>query len=158
MRMETFIRKSLRLKAHTVVKVELREADEGLVVQIERLGHRRLRCGACGGEARRVAPTRRPERRWHDLAMRTHQVWLVYAPYRVWCRQCGLRVEQIPWADQWQRVTHALARSKFAMLVGGAKRLYGIVEGGDLAYVEERVDADGGLVPHLSARLTRYVG
>ena len=37
------------------------------------------------------------------------------------------------------------------MLVGGAKRLYGIVEGGDLAYVEERVDADGGLVPHLWA-------
>jgi len=111
MRMETFIRKSLGLKAHTVVKVELREADEVLVVQVERLGHRRLRCGACGREARQVAPTRRPERRWHDLAMRTHQVWLVYAPYRVWCRQCGLRVEQIPWADKWQRVTHALARA-----------------------------------------------
>ena len=42
------------------------------------------------------------------------------------------------------------------MLVGGAKRLYGIVEGGDLAYVEERVDADGGLVPHLSARLVAF--
>ena len=54
--------------------------------------------------------------------------------------------------------TDALARSKSGALVGGAKRLYGIVEGGDLAYVEERVDADGGLVPHLSARLTRFVG
>ena len=51
-----------------------------------------------------------------------------------------------------------LARSKSGVLVGGAKRLYGIVDGGDLAYVEERVDADGGLVPHLSARLSRYVG
>ncbi|CAN5150964.1 FABP family protein [soil metagenome] len=58
----------------------------------------------------------------------------------------------------WELVTDALARSKSGMLVGGAKRLYGIVEGGDLAYVEERVDADGGLVPHLSARLTRFVG
>ena len=28
----------------------------------------------------------------------------------------------------------------------------------DLGYVEERVDADGGLVPHLSARLSRFVG
>lgn len=58
----------------------------------------------------------------------------------------------------WELVTDALARSKSGMLVGGAKRLYGIVDGGDLAYVEERVDADGGLVPHLSARLTRFVG
>jgi nitrobindin-like protein len=58
----------------------------------------------------------------------------------------------------WELVTDALARTKSGVLVGGAKRLYGIVEGGDLAYVEERVDADGGLVPHLSARLSRYAG
>ena len=58
----------------------------------------------------------------------------------------------------WELVTDALARSKSGVLVGGAKRLYGIVEGGDLAYVEERVDADGGLIPHLSARLTRHIG
>ena len=60
--------------------------------------------------------------------------------------------------SSWELVTDALARSKSGVLVGGAKRLYGIVEGGDLAYVEERVDADGGLAPHLSARLTRFVG
>jgi hypothetical protein len=60
--------------------------------------------------------------------------------------------------SSWELVTDALARSKSGMLVGGAKRLYGIVDGGDLAYVEERVDADGGLVPHLSARLSRFVG
>lgn len=60
--------------------------------------------------------------------------------------------------SSWELTTDALARSKSGMLVGGAKRLYGIIEGGDLAYVEERVDADGGLVPHLSARLSRYVG
>ncbi|WP_134430987.1 FABP family protein [Mycobacterium ulcerans] len=60
--------------------------------------------------------------------------------------------------SSWELVTDALARSRSGVLVGGAKRLYGIIEGGDLAYVEERVDADGGLVPHLSARLSRYAG
>jgi len=58
----------------------------------------------------------------------------------------------------WELATDALARSKSGTLVGGAKRLYGIIEDGDLAYVEERVDADGGLVPHLSARLSRFIG
>ncbi len=60
--------------------------------------------------------------------------------------------------SSWELVTDALAATKSGVLVGGAKRLYGIIEGGDLAYVEERVDADGGLVPHLSARLARFVG
>ena len=60
--------------------------------------------------------------------------------------------------SSWELATDALARSKSGALVGGAKRLYGIVDGGDLAYVEERVDADGGLVPHLSARLGRFIG
>lgn len=60
--------------------------------------------------------------------------------------------------SSWELATDALARSKSGVLVGGAKRLYGIIEGGDLGYVEERVDADGGLVPHLSARLSRFAG
>jgi transposase len=111
MRIETFIRKGLRLKAHRVVRVEDDETAKTLVVHLDRREHRRLHCGACGRAAERVAPTRRPARRWRELAMREHLVALVYAPCRVWCAWCGLRVERVPWADPWQRVTHALARA-----------------------------------------------
>ncbi|GAA4489603.1 FABP family protein [Rhodococcus olei] len=60
--------------------------------------------------------------------------------------------------SSWELATDVVIRSKNGALVGGAKRLYGIVEGGDLAYVEERILADGDLKPHLSARLQRYIG
>ena len=36
---------------------------------------------------------------------------LAYQPYRVRCGHCGVRVEQVPWAAQWARVTTALARA-----------------------------------------------
>ncbi|MEE2060646.1 FABP family protein [Rhodococcus artemisiae] len=60
--------------------------------------------------------------------------------------------------SSWELATDVVIRTKSGEAVGGAKRLYGIVEGGDLAYVEERVIADGELVPRMSARLSRYVG
>ncbi len=110
MRMQTFIRKALGMKAHYVTGVEQASPTE-VVAHVERLGHRRLRCGACGRAVGRVAAARRPPRRWRDLALHGQQLVLEYAPYRVWCPHCGLRVERVPWADAWQRVTHGLARA-----------------------------------------------
>jgi len=110
MRLETFIRKSLGMKAHTVTRVD-ELPDGGLVAHVDRLPSRRLACGECGCPATKLATTRRPERRWRDLALRDQPLWLVYAPHRVWCPQCGLRVERVPWAEKWQRVTHSLARA-----------------------------------------------
>ena len=60
--------------------------------------------------------------------------------------------------SSWEIATDVVIRSRSGEVTGGAKRLYGIIEGGDLAYVEERVDADGELKPRLSARLSRHIG
>ncbi|MFC9993357.1 FABP family protein [Nocardia sp. NPDC127526] len=60
--------------------------------------------------------------------------------------------------SSWELATDVVIRSQSGIVVGGAKRLYGIVEGGDLGYVEERITPDGGLEPRLSARLQRYIG
>lgn len=61
-------------------------------------------------------------------------------------------------ASSWEIATDVVIRSTSSEVVGGAKRLYGIVDGGDLAYVEERITADGVLEPRMSARLSRYIG
>jgi len=106
MRMETFIRKQLKMKAHWVPKVE--ETPEGVVVWIDRLGQRPLRCGRCNLPVRQVH-SRGPRRRWCHLALGETPCWLVYRPFRVRCPACGVRVERTPWADLWQRVTHSTA-------------------------------------------------
>jgi hypothetical protein len=54
--------------------------------------------------------------------------------------------------------TDAVVRTASAKEVVGAHRLYGLVEGGDLAYVDERAMEGQPLQPHLSARLNRIAG
>ncbi len=58
----------------------------------------------------------------------------------------------------WEISTDAVVRTASAKDVAAAQRLYGIVDGGDLAYVEERAMAGHRMQPHISARLQRVVG
>ena len=58
----------------------------------------------------------------------------------------------------WQIETDAVARTPSAKEVTAAKRLYGLVNQGDLAYVDERAMVGQELQPHLSALLHRVVG
>jgi transposase len=106
--LETFIRKQLRLKAHTVRKVE--ETDEFMIVWIDRLGKRLLRCGVCRQRCREVHSVRK-ERDWRDLSLRKLPLKLRYRPRRVECPRCGVRVEEFPWAEAWARVTTALSNA-----------------------------------------------
>jgi transposase len=105
---ETFLRKQLGLKAHTVKKVE--EAEKFMVVHIDRLGGRLLRCGVCRQRCRKVHSVRKP-REWRDLSMRKLPLKLRYRPRRVDCPRWGVRVEDFPWAEPWARVTTALANA-----------------------------------------------
>jgi transposase len=105
---ETFIRKQLGLKAHTVTKVE--ENEDSMIVHIDRLGDRLLRCGLCRQRCREVHSVRK-EREWRDLSMRKLPLKLRYRPRRVKCPRCGVRVEDFPWAEPWARVTRALANA-----------------------------------------------
>ena len=106
MLIETFIRKQLGLKAHTVTAVE--QTETSLLIRMDQLGHRRLRCGHCGRTAKAIHDVR-PERQWQDLTMRGVRMVLCYSPRRVHCRFCGVHVEAYRWAEPWARVTRALA-------------------------------------------------
>jgi transposase len=124
---ETFIRKQLRLKAHRVTKVETTE--DSMIVYIDRMGKRLLRCGVCRRRCLEVHSVRK-EREWRDLAMRQSQLLLRYCPRRVECPRCGIRVEDFPWAAPWARVTRALgnavAKLGREMSWQGTARQYGL--------------------------------
>src|ERR1700675_4940689 len=124
---ETFLRKQLGLKAHTVTKVE--ETERFMVVHIDRLGSRLLRCGLCRQRCRKVHSMQKA-RVWRDLSMRKLPLKLRYRPRRVECPRCGVRVEDFPWAEPWARVTTALsnavARLARELSWQGTARQYGL--------------------------------
>src|SRR5206468_11707359 len=61
-------------------------------------------------------------------------------------------------ATSWELATDIVIRTSTAKEVNGAKRLYGLVNNGDLAYVEERAMVGQPLQPHTSAYLRRIAG
>lgn len=58
----------------------------------------------------------------------------------------------------WELATDIVMRTSSAKEVNGSKRLYGLVNNGDLAYVEERAMMGQPLQPHTSAYLRRVAG
>lgn len=58
----------------------------------------------------------------------------------------------------WELATDAVVRTSTAKEVTGAQRLYGLVNNGDLGYVEERAMVGQPMQPHVSLYLKRVVG
>jgi transposase len=81
-------------------------ADGRMTIRIERRGPRRYPCSGCGRRTSRVRSVR--DRTWDDLPWAAHPVTLVYAQRRVRCRRCGIRTEQVEFADPKARVTRRL--------------------------------------------------
>ena len=74
-------------------------------------------CSRCGRKS--AGYDRLPERRFEFIPMWGNKVFFRYAPRRVECPRCGIRVEQMPWASGKHRLTEAYAW----FLAGWAKRL-----------------------------------
>src|SRR4029077_4479842 len=81
-----------------------------MMVHIDRLGRRLLRCGVCRQRCRKVHSMRKA-REWRDLSTRKLPLRLRYRPRRVECPRCGLRGGDFSWAEPWARVTTALSNA-----------------------------------------------
>ena len=85
---KSFVYKSMRwvgTDAAPELEVEVAERANGQPI-----------CSACG--RRSPGYDRLPKRRFEFVPLWGIKVFLVYAPRRVACSRCGIRVEQMPWA------------------------------------------------------------
>ena len=94
MRPTTLLRRLLGVTQIYVKQVVMAAAGP-LAVSVEP-SWRRSRCGTCGQRAPRY--DRQPEREWRHLSWGRVAALLRYAPWRVSCPRCGVKVERVPWA------------------------------------------------------------
>ena len=103
MRLTTVLRRLLGVTKMYVESALIRE-DSTLAVSV-RPTWRRSRCGQCGRKASRY--DRKSVRGWRHLPWGSNAVEFLYEPWRVSCRQCGVRVERVAWAAAASRFTYA---------------------------------------------------
>lgn len=104
-----------------------------------------------GGEV--IRPAAREVGWWRPQPDETLEVLIVHAS-----GICEMYYGQPRNQTSWEIQTDAVLRTPSAKEVNAAQRLYGIVDGGDLAYVEERAMTGQPMQPHISARLHRVIG
>jgi len=103
MRMTTVLNKLLAAQGLWVRNLKLRIDQRALWVGVVPRG-RISRCGTCQRRVRcRYDQTWRS---WRHLDLFGWRTYLRYAIWRVKCPRCGVRTEQVPWAQTASRFTH----------------------------------------------------
>jgi transposase len=93
------------------------KAAAHIEARIEPRKHATPRCGSCGELG--AGYDRQPERSFRFVPLWGMMVYLLYAPRRVNCHDCGVRVEEIPWAQG----KSPMATAMLCFLATWAKRM-----------------------------------
>jgi len=98
MQLKTILNRVQKFKSFVYKSVRWTGSPETpeLEVEVVERSNGKPVCSGCG--CRRPGYDRRPERRFEFVPLWGIKVFLVYAPRRVDCPDCGVRVELMPWA------------------------------------------------------------
>ena len=119
MQIKTILNRIQKFKSFVYGAVRLVEGTPvpTLEVEIQPRSNSRPVCSGCGHKG--PGYDRSPERLFEFIPMWGHKVYFRYAPRRVDCPGCGVRVERMPWVSGKHRLTEAYTW----FLAGWAKRL-----------------------------------
>ena len=96
MHLENIVKQTLGIKDHRIVKID--SGTDNIVIYLKAIKRRQLPCGHCGERAKPVDQVR-SERDFLHVPIWGIATFLRYRPWRVRCPHCGIRREQLPWAD-----------------------------------------------------------
>jgi transposase len=91
----TAFNRLLRLSGASVIDVSFTAA--GVLVTV-RLRRRRRVCSQCGQTGRGLLVHGRRVKRWRHLDLGASRCWIECELRRLWCRDCGIHLEPVPWA------------------------------------------------------------
>jgi transposase len=94
-RVTTAFKRLLRLPGASVIDVSF--SERGVVVTV-RLRRRRRVCAQCGQTGRQLQVHDRRVKRWRHLDLGASRCWIECELRRLRCRDCGVRLEPVPWA------------------------------------------------------------
>ena len=119
MQIKTILNRVQKFKSFVYGAVHLVESAPvpRLEVELQPRVNSRPMCSGC--ERKRPGYDRLRLRHFEFIPMWGHKVFIVYAPRRVECPDCGIRVERMPWVEG----KHQLTEAYCWFLAGWAKRL-----------------------------------
>lgn len=119
MQLKTILNRVQKIKSFVYGAVRWVEgaASPTLEVELHPRANGRPVCSGCGQSG--PGYDRLPARRFEFVPFWGMKVFLVYAPRRVECTRCGVRVEEMPWAEG----KHPVTRTYAWFLASWAKRL-----------------------------------
>jgi transposase len=106
MQLKTILNRVERHKSFVYGAIRFSDSERsGLEVAVHERANGRPICSGCG----QAGPgyDRLPERRYEFVPLWALAVFLVYAPRRVACRRCGVKVERLPWAEGKSQLTRS---------------------------------------------------
>lgn len=106
MHLKNIVKDTLGIKDHRIVHIE--QSTENIVITLDTIKRRNLPCGNCNKRAK-VVDRVRNERTFLHVPLWGIAVFLRYWPRRVNCPDCGIRREQLPWADGKEQITKQLS-------------------------------------------------
>lgn len=119
MRLQTILNRVRKFKSFVYGKIRWVEDATEPTLEVELIARKNSRpiCSKCGCPGPKEGTT--PTRKFEFVPMWGIKVFFVYAPRRVKCPTCGVRVEKMPWVDGKHRLTDTYAW----FLAGWAKRI-----------------------------------